>query len=222
MKVLAVKNISIEGLGTFENFIRNLGYSVDYTDASELKQNMEDYEALIILGGPMGVYEYEKFPFLLNEFKLAEKAIKEGKKVLGICLGAQIIAHVLGARVYKGDKGKEIGWYKVKNYGEFEKLFDEESLVFQWHGDTFDLPSGCTRLSSSEKYENQAFKYGDNVYAIQYHLEVTKEDIKTWINAYKEEVKSENLKEADILGEDENWKHLKELSRKFISHFLEV
>ncbi len=221
--LLAVKNIPIEGLGTFKRFIKNLGYSIEYLDApiGNFKADLENFEAIIILGGPMGIYEYEKFPFLKKEFKLVEMAIKKNKKLLGICLGAQIIAHVLGAKVYKGTRGKEIGWYKVKNFHEFKEMFGESSLVFQWHGDTFDLPAGAVRLSSSKKYQNQAFRF-ENAYALQFHPEVSEQDIKNWIKTYKDEVKLEDLDKDEILGKRENWKNLENFAEKFIYNFLKV
>ncbi|MDO8671400.1 MAG: type 1 glutamine amidotransferase, partial [Dehalococcoidia bacterium] len=120
-----------------------------------------DFDWLVIMGGPMNVYEEEEYPWLADEKRLIEKSIAEGKIVLGVCLGAQIIADVLGAPVYK-NSDKEIGWHPVflSQEGRESSVFrgfPDRFVAFHWHGDTFDLPAGCTRLAGSEACQNQAF-----------------------------------------------------------------
>lgn len=140
---------------------------------------------LIVMGGPMGVYEQDRYPFLKRELSFIRKAMEADKPVLGICLGSQLIAHALGARVYPNAK-KEIGWYRVHltSEGKKDPLMKGANApwVFQWHGDTFDLPRGARRLASSTLCKNQAFRYGDNVYALQYHLEVDGPMIREWLD----------------------------------------
>ncbi len=128
-------------------------------------------------------------PISSSEAKFIDRAIKANKHVLGVCLGAQMVAHVLGAKVYAGQK-KEIGWYEVALTpdGMSDPLMSALALpdrnaaqVFQWHGDTFDLPKGAVRLASSDLYPNQAFRYADRVYALQFHIEVTPAIVRDWL-----------------------------------------
>jgi len=141
------------------------------------------------MGGPMAVYEMEQHPFLKQEAKLLRDAVSSNKAVLGVCLGAQMLAHVLGARVYPGG-AKEIGWSRVTLTPEGIKdplmsalAIDGTNIaeVFQWHGDTFDLPEGAVRLASSDLFPNQAFCYSDRVYALQFHIEVTPVIVLDWL-----------------------------------------
>ncbi|WP_022846190.1 glutamine amidotransferase [Desulfurobacterium sp. TC5-1] len=224
MKALFVKNIEIEGPGTLAPLFERKGVKVETIDAfrGETVDSVDDYEFITILGGPMGVYEADKYPFLNSEFKLVEEAIKKNKRVVGICLGAQIIAHVLGARVYKGEMGKEIGWYELYPQNEFEFLYRHKMEVFEWHGDTFDLPEGATKLASTPLYPNQAFRLNRAV-GLQYHIEVTKEDIEKWIGAYREEVVSEGLTPEQILGnDDKKWEMLKVYSSVFVEFLFKI
>jgi GMP synthase-like glutamine amidotransferase len=141
----------------------------------------------------MAVYEMDRTPYLKDEALFIKKAVHAHKHVLGVCLGAQMLAHVLGARVYPGG-AKEIGWYDVTLTEE--GMRDEcmaglavdsgkTARVFQWHGDTFDLPQGAVRLASSALYPNQAFRYGDHVYALQFHIEVTPGIVGGWLRNEK-------------------------------------
>lgn len=138
-------------------------------------------ECLIIMGGPMGVHDEKKFPFLTAEKKFIEAAIKKDKKIIGICLGAQLIADVLGSRVYKNEI-KEIGWHEVTftedaSSNPYFSGFPSKEVVFQWHGDTFDIPSGASKIASSAACENQGFCYNEQVIGLQFHLECTGESI---------------------------------------------
>jgi GMP synthase (glutamine-hydrolysing) len=143
--------------------------------------------ALLILGGPMSAGDEECYPFLRWEKTIIRAAIQEEVPVLGICLGAQLIAAALGTNVYPGPL-KELGWHPISitPHGSVDSLLGylpEKPIVFQWHGDSFDLPPGALRLASSVYYENQAFRVGRKVYGLQFHLEVTPPMIKRWIHA---------------------------------------
>ena len=141
--------------------------------------------ALVVLGGPMNVDETDTYPNLQTEVELIQEGIHRQMPILGICLGSQLIAKALGAQV-KPNPAKEIGWYDVSLTEEghqdpvFKHFADTETL-FQWHGDTFDLPSNCVHLANSALCRNQAFRYGDNVYALQFHLEVDEPLINRWL-----------------------------------------
>ena len=228
-KILVVQHIECEDLGSFaDQFVRN-GLNYDYIMADN-KENfpsiIKGYHALILLGGPISVYDAYKF--FKKEEALIKDAIAKNIPILGICLGSQILAKVLGARVYKGEQ-KEIGWYKIEfaNTLEDKVMYDfgSEATVFQWHGDTFDLPSNCTRLASSRSYTNQAFRFRDNIYALQFHLEVTETMIKEWIKEYNSELHKlrGTIRPDAILKEaPKNMKNLSKLSEKFCSRFIKL
>ncbi len=190
MKVLIIKNTESEGPGTIEDHLRSAGIPWHVTDFNRGEQapEIDGFSHLVVMGGPMAVYEMNIHPFLRREAALIERAVKSGKHVLGVCLGSQMIAHVLGAKVYPGVQ-KEIGWYEVAITGDGMKdpliaglALDgkKSALVFQWHGDTFDLPRGTVRLASSDLYPNQAFRFSDRVYALQFHIEVTPAILGEW------------------------------------------
>ncbi len=204
MKALAIRHVRIEHLGLLEPILKGLGFDVDYVDTAEgmlLSRPLEDYSLVVVLGGYMGAYEEAKYPFLSYEYKVMEKALKSGIPLLGICLGAQMLAKVLGARVYKGERGKEIGWMEVYKVGDHEyfKDFPQSLMVFQWHGDTFDLPQGAIRLYSSKKYENQAFVFQRAV-GLQFHIEVDKNMVKEWAEVYKDELSQEGIQVLQLLA----------------------
>lgn len=194
MPVLILKNINAEGPGTIEDFL--LGHRISYRVVELGRETIpaaEGFDALVMMGGPMSVNEEDIYPYLKKEFELTREFIGKGKKVFGVCLGAQIMAKALGAKVYVGPQ-KEIGWYDIELTDEgvndplMRKLLSDRQAgvpamakVFQWHGETFDIPAGAARIASSGIYPNQAFKYGSNAYAFQFHIEVKKEMIYEWL-----------------------------------------
>ncbi|MCQ4336521.1 MAG: type 1 glutamine amidotransferase [Sulfolobales archaeon] len=178
MDVLGVLNHPIEGLGTLAEILSERGFRVREELAANLKGN-ESFDVLVIMGGPMGVYEADRYPFLYAEMELIRKAKREGKRVLGVCLGSQLISKSLGDEVTKGPFGPEIGVSKVRL---LPKLGDKEIEVFQWHGDTFTLPPSSELLAYSEKYF-QAFRVG-KVLALQFHLEVDAKMVSKWVQEY--------------------------------------
>lgn len=191
MNVLIIKNVFSEGPGTIEEHLREarIPYSIIDLGIGDAVPALDFFTHLLIMGGPMAVYEMHRYAYLVNEALLISAAIKANKHVMGVCLGAQMLAHVLGARVYPGSK-KEIGWYEVAltPEGMNDPLLSVLALpgrstaqVFQWHGDTFDLPRGAVRLASSDLYPNQAFRYGDRVYGLQFHIEVTPKIVHDWL-----------------------------------------
>ncbi len=222
MRAVAVKNIDIERLGTFRELLEKRGIEVEEVEAKKgIDIPVNSFDVLIILGGPMGVYQKEEFPFLEEEEELIRQFHGQGKRVLGICLGAQLIASAFGASVYRGKWGKEIGWDFIYPQNHFEFLYQGEIEVFHWHGDTFDLPKGAVRLASSVKYRNQAFRLGRTV-GLQFHLEVTRPDIECWIEAYREELREEGISPDQILSDDEKWNRLKLYADVFINYFLKL
>lgn len=189
--VLVLQHLPYEGAGTIEWFLRrnDIPFVVKnlYRNGDRL-ESPEAFSHLVVMGGFMGVYEANRYPFLIEEMKFMEAFAKTGGKILGVCLGAQMLAHMLGAEVYKGCKGEEIGWYLIRSTEAglkdpvFGKLFvgDEGLFAFQWHGDTFDLPVGSVLLASTELYPNQAFRAESGLYGLQFHIEVSPDMIKEW------------------------------------------
>jgi GMP synthase (glutamine-hydrolysing) len=164
-------------------------------------ENWERITALIVLGGPMSAADEESFPFLRWEKRIIRAAINDEVPVLGICLGAQLVAITLGAALYEGPV-KEIGWNSITMtpHGQVDSLMGylpENATVFQWHSNGFELPSGAVRLASSTNYENQGFRVGRSIYGLQFHLEVTPRMIERWI-----EEKSKDLAQAPYVLPD--------------------
>ena len=197
-RVLVFRHVSHEGLGTIESFLKRHNIEIESCDLFQntpMPKNSEAYDFVISMGGPMNVDETVRFPFLKTEQTFLSKVIHSGKPVLGVCLGAQMIARALDAKVYHG-KQKEIGWFPIqltqagKKDSIFRNIKEPSPIVFQWHGDTFDLPEEATLLASSSLFLHQAFKFGKSVYAFQFHIEVTREMICDWIQKGEEELKS--------------------------------
>jgi len=168
-------------------------------------RTMEDALGLVVMGGPMGVYEEARYPFLKDEKRLIERALREGKPVLGVCLGSQLLAAALGSRVARGDR-KEIGWHPVDLTREAgnDPLWQgvaSPMVAYHWHGDVFDLPSGAVSLASTQLTECQAFRYGGSAYGFLFHMEVTQEIIRDMVETFSDELRDEGLDGRGILAE---------------------
>jgi len=187
-KVLIIKHVAQEGPGLIGETLRSDEWEFEIIELGKgdtLPQNLQGVAALIALGGPMNVYEVDRFSFLDNEERLIRKALVEEIPFLGICLGAQLLAKTCGAEVHRSPE-REVGWYKVKTTkgGRQDRLFrnaPERLDVFQWHEDTFELPDGGTLLATGTPCNNQAFKIGNNAYGLQFHIEATPDMIRGWM-----------------------------------------
>jgi GMP synthase-like glutamine amidotransferase len=154
--------------------------------------DVSSIDMLVVMGGPMGVNDEQKYPWLKSEKHYIEQAIKHNKKIIGICLGAQIIAHVMGARVYKNTQ-KEIGWFTIKKVVDeniIAKVLPEQCMAFHWHGDTFDIPRGAVHIASSAACVNQGYAIGDSIVGLQFHLEITPEGVNNLLEHCSNELDS--------------------------------
>lgn len=194
--IYAIQHLAFEDLGALEDVFYQLGFRVRYFEAGidDLSKALQHKGLTIILGGPIGVYETDDYPFLQQEIDLLKVRLKENLPTLGICLGAQLIAHALGAKVYAGQQ-KEIGWSQLSISDTANNLLAPlmDTPVLHWHGDTFDLPEQAELLASSEIYPHQAFSVGKNILALQFHLEVAADSLEKWLIGHTCELRKANI-----------------------------
>ncbi len=187
--ILALQHVPGETLGTLETYFRNVGLTwqmIELFHSVPERLDVRGAAGLVVLGGPMNVDEVGKYPFLGVELDWIRDAVAARLPVLGICLGSQLLAKSLGAKVHANGV-KEIGWYGVElaPAAAADPLFDglpARQTVFQWHGDTFEIPQGATHLASSALCAHQAFRYGTSAWGLQFHVEVTREMVFDWLD----------------------------------------
>ncbi len=183
---VAVRHVAFEDLGVFEQPLKEAGYDVTYVQAGVTPLPVglwDEADLAVVLGGPIGVGEEDIYPFLLEERAMVAERLASGRPLLGICLGAQLMAAALGARVYAGPS-KEIGWGRVDVgpaglKGPLAELAG--APVLHWHGDTFDIPTGCELLASTRLTPHQAFSRGRGQLALQFHAEMDASLMETWL-----------------------------------------
>jgi GMP synthase (glutamine-hydrolysing) len=191
---LAIRHVPFEDLGSFAPVLRERGFAVAYRDAGldDLgARDLVDADLLIVLGGPIGAYETRDYPFLNGEIAIIERRLRAGRLVLGLCLGAQLMAKALGARVYKG-KRKELGWspLELTELGRKSALAElgARTAVLHWHGDSFDLPHDAALLGSTRLYANQAFAWRRHALGLQCHIETTTRGLERWFVGHAVEI----------------------------------
>jgi GMP synthase (glutamine-hydrolysing) len=201
-RLMVFQHVAAEPLGTLHERIRSRGHRIRFYNFQrhpDAQPNVDRYQGLIVLGGAMNVEDQHRHPHLKTELLAIEAALRQGKPVLGICLGAQLLAHVLGAPVRRHSQ-LEIGWYELKTTvaGQTDPVLGhlgECAPVFQWHGCTYDLPQGAVQLARTDTCEQQAFRYGSNAYGFQFHLETDVAMIERWLRlpAYRDELASAGI-----------------------------
>ena len=223
--IYAIQHLSFEDVGAWEDYLYALGFRVRYVEAGieDLTRALNHTGLTIILGGPIGVYETDDYPFLQQEIDLLKVRLEKNLPTLGVCLGAQLIAHSLGANVYAGHQ-KEIGWSKLRitsaNNNPLAVL--ESTEVLHWHGDTFDLPKGAELLASSNIYPNQAFRFGTNILALQFHAEVAHDSLEKWLIGHRCELHYAGIQISSLRQDNQSYAlNLQEKSTQVLIHFLE-
>jgi len=197
---VAIRHVNFEDLGSLEPALKAVGYQISYADAGI--DDLAAIEALapdllVVLGGPIGAYEEDLYPTVKDEIRILEARLAAERPTLGICLGAQLMARALGARVYSSG-AKEIGWGPITlspagRESPFRHLGEDQTAVLHWHGDTFDLPEGANLLASTSVCRNQAFSWGRNALAFQFHPEATGARFEQWLIGHACEIASAKL-----------------------------
>lgn len=212
MHIHYLQHVPFEGLGYIEQWAARQGHSLSATAlfADEPLPPPESFDLLVIMGGPMGVYDTDRFDWLTREKRFLEKVLKASKPAIGICLGAQLMADVLGAKVYRNPH-KEIGWHPVTRTpatqgSGWTEIFPERFQAFHWHGDTFDLPHGALHLCRSEACRHQAFFYPPAALGLQFHLESTRSSIDQLLTHCRDElVTAPYIQSADQIQGEDKW-----------------
>jgi GMP synthase (glutamine-hydrolysing) len=202
---VALRHVAFEDLGLLAPIMDRHGWDVSFCEAAVddlAHHSIRNADLIIVLGGPIGVYETDAYPFLTNEIALLEYRLSRGLPTLGICLGSQLMAKALGGRVFKGPI-KEIGWGTIELTKEgasscLGALRDDDAVVLHWHGDSFDLPAGASRLASNQNYDNQAFAYGHNALALQFHLEADPRQLEEWYVGHAVELAAAGISVTDL------------------------
>ena len=182
MKLHYLQHVPFEGLGYIETWAKTHDIEISCTRlfAAEALPEHDTFDWLVVMGGPMGIYDHDEHLWLAGEKVFIRQAIDDKKTVLGICLGAQLMADVLGAKVYPGPC-KEIGWFPIQRSEGAPQMIPENPIVFHWHGDTFDIPEGAVKLATSAPGINQGFVYNGNAIGLQFHMETTPQSMEALI-----------------------------------------
>ena len=225
MKVLVIQNYKIEGIGLYEEYLKEKGIDYYIFPAFTGKRfpPMKQFDAFIVAGTPISAYEIHKYRFLRNEWRYLKKVIQLNKPYLGICFGGQLLARLLGAEV-KRNPQMEIGGYEVKltpdgKTSRFFRGFPNRFPVFHWHGDTFDIPKGAKLLVQGIDCKNQAFSY-KKALALQFHLEVTAKEADIWVDKYRNELKRVKKTKEQVVKESQvREKMMKKLAFLLLGNF---
>lgn len=223
-RIRVLQHVAAEPLGIIGDALQARGVEAEYLrifEGEPVPEDINGASGLIVMGGPMGVYEQEDYPFLRHEMRLIESALRAEKPVLGICLGSQLLAAALGAEVRKAQR-KEIGWLPVSltEAARDDRLFSDVEgsfMAYHWHGDVFDLPPGATSLASSAQTQCQAFSHGGKAYGFLFHLEATQKIVEDMTRGFAGELDEEKIDAAEILAQTR--RHLPDFQRVAASVF---
>jgi len=204
-RALVLNHLAFEDLGSLEAPLRERGFAIETVDVATARfplPQADTCDLLVVMGGPIGVYDQEDYPFLKDEIACIGQRLAQRKPTLGICLGAQLMAAALGARVYPGQNGAEIGWAPLQAAGKtpewFAPLLTPGLSLLHWHGDTFDLPQGALHLAKSERYPHQAFAVEDFALGLQFHPEVNALGLERWYVGHACELHHAHIAVTDL------------------------
>jgi len=206
-KIWVLQHHPVEDLGAIADALEEAALAWQYVrvfDSAPIPKNMKGAGGLIVMGGPESVYRLDRYPYLHDEMKLIQSALSEHKPILGVCLGAQLLAATLGATVRRGES-HEIGWYRVWLTGDAKedallRGLPAEFIAAHWHSDVFDLPAGAVALASSEKTPIQAFRFGHNAYGLLFHCEITRERLARLVEEFGEDLKRVGIDADAFVG----------------------
>ncbi len=202
-----LSHVAAEDLGSLQPELERRGFTIEAVQVASARfplPQAQSCDLLVVLGGPISVYDCADHPFLNAEIECLRQRLSARRPTLGLCLGAQLMAAALGARVYPGARGAEIGWFPLKPANEepapewFAPLLSEGLHLFHWHGDTFDLPQGARHLARTELYDNQAFALGNFALALQFHPEVTERGLEEWYVAHASELRQKRISVPEL------------------------
>jgi GMP synthase (glutamine-hydrolysing) len=210
--VTILQHVHCETPGIIVDCLKSAGIDMHFVrifDGNPIPSNLDAQAGLIVMGGPMSVYNHGRFPFLLEEQRLIEQALKDDKPVLGVCLGSQLMAATLGVEVKSG-RHKEIGWYPVTLTASAAadalwQALPSRFTAYHWHGDVYDLPQGAVSLAASERTPCQGFRYGEKAYGVLFHMEVTEKIIKTMVKEFSGELEAEDLTAGAIIEKNKDY-----------------
>ncbi|WP_104509700.1 glutamine amidotransferase [Acinetobacter indicus] len=222
--VYTIQHLAFEDLGAWEDVLYEQGLRVRYFEAGveNLEKAFAHEGLVIILGGPIGVYETTDYPFLQQEIDLLKVRLEKNLPTIGICLGAQLIAHALGAKVYAGHT-KEIGWstLSLADAAHHPLAALANTPVLHWHGDTFDLPAQAELLASSDLYPNQAFRVGPHILALQFHAEVAADSLEKWLIGHTCELRQAQIDIPTLRANHQQYApQLQQVSATVLGQFL--
>ena len=197
---LILTHLQSEGSCSLGSTLIERGFRIKTLNAPRLDMSTIDPlrpDLLVVMGGPIGVYQQDDYPFLKDEIEILKTRLEADKPTIGVCLGSQLMAAALGSKVYEGQQGKEVGWSPLNVTDEGRKtsasLLDaEHTNMFHWHGDTFDLPKTATLLASTDQYQNQIFQSGENGLGLQCHPEVRHDQLKEWFVMFTNQITGDN------------------------------
>ena len=223
--VLVIQHIDIETPGIIADLMTKKNISFDCKNLISDYENLLDYDALIIMGGPMSVNEKSRYSFIETEIELVKKYLELKKSIMGICLGSQIIASALNSSIYKNSQ-QELGWHDVKIFNTDDTIFenlDNEFLAFHWHGDIFSLPDNSIKLASSKISDIQAFIYEKTCYGLLFHLEITKDIVQNITAKFESDLLFESIDKSIVLSNlDEKVKKVNSTGKIIFNRWLNL